>query len=47
MKQKKSKTLFYVLALLVIVALAFLATREAPMSQEHVEESLPVSLTAE
>ena len=47
MKQKKSKTLFYLLALLVIAGIIFVATREIPMIQEHVEQALPVSLTTE
>lgn len=47
MKQKKSKTLFYLLVLLVIAGVVFVATREIPMTPEHVEQALPVSLTTE
>ncbi len=45
MKQKKSKTLFYAVLVLIAAAVVFVATREVPMTQEHVEQALPVSLT--
>ena len=35
MRQKKSKTIFYVVAVLIIAVLGYVLTREVPMSVEH------------
>jgi len=40
MRQKKSKTIFYVVAVLIIAVLGYVLTREVPMSVEHVEQPL-------
>ena len=40
MRQKKSKTLFYVLGLIVVLAIVFVMTLEVPIKVEHVEQPL-------
>ena len=40
MRQKKSKTLFYVIALILVLAIVFVLSREVPMGVEHVEQPL-------
>ena len=40
MRQKKSKTLFYFLALIVLLLIGFVITAEIPMSSEQVEQPL-------
>ena len=40
MRQKNSKTIFYVVAVLIIAVLGYVLTREVPMSVEHVEQPL-------
>lgn len=40
MRQKKSKTLFYVLGLIVVLAIVFVMTLEVPIKVEHIEQPL-------
>lgn len=40
MRQKKSKTIFYVLAIIAVFALGYVLTREVPMKVETVEQPL-------
>ncbi|MBP3346993.1 MAG: hypothetical protein J6L86_08225 [Alphaproteobacteria bacterium] len=40
MRQKKSKTLFYIIGLIAVLAVLFLFSREVPMQIEHVEQPL-------
>lgn len=40
MRQKKSKTLFYFLGLIVVLAVVFVVTLEVPVKIEHVEQPL-------
>lgn len=40
MRQKKSKTLFYFLGLIVILAIVFVVSLDIPVSVEHVEQPL-------
>ena len=40
MRQKKSKTLFYVLGLIVVLAIVFVMTLEVLIKVEHVEQPL-------
>lgn len=40
MKQKKSKTLFYILILAIVFGVLFVASREVPVTVEHVEQPL-------
>lgn len=40
MRQKKSKTLFYFLGLIVVLAVLFVVSLETPIKVEHVEQPL-------
>ena len=40
MRQKKSKTLFYVAGIIVVLGVFFMLSREVPMGVEHVEQPL-------
>ena len=40
MRQKKSKTLFYFLGLIVVLAVVFVVTLEVPVKVEHIEQPL-------
>lgn len=40
MRQKKSKLIFYILGLIVFLAVAFVVTMEVPLKIEHVEQPL-------
>ncbi len=40
MRQKKSKTIFYVAAVLIIAALGYVLTKEVSVNVEHVEQPL-------
>lgn len=40
MRQKKSKTIFYFLGLLAVLAVLFVITLEVPIKVEHVEQPL-------
>lgn len=40
MRQKKSKTLFYFLGLIVVLAVLFIISQEVPVKIEHVEQPL-------
>ncbi len=40
MRQKKSKIIFYVLGAVVVLGILFAASREVPVSSEHVEQPL-------
>lgn len=40
MRQKKSKAIFYVLGLILVLAVLFVVIQEVPMKVEHVEQPL-------
>lgn len=40
MRQKKSKAIFYILGLIVVLAVLFVISTEIPMQIEHVEQPL-------
>lgn len=40
MRQKKSKTIFYLATIIAILAVLFVVSREVPMGVEHVEQPL-------
>ncbi len=40
MRQKKSKAIFYVLGLIVVLAVLFVISQDVPMKAEHVEQPL-------
>ncbi len=46
MRQKKSKTIFYVIGLIIVLAVLFVLSREVPMQVEHVEQVLPNDFAA-
>lgn len=41
MRQKKSKTIFYIAGAIVLVGLLFIASRESMVTVEQVEQVLP------
>ena len=41
MRQKKSKTIFYLIGLIIIAAFGYVIFSEVPMHVEQVEETLP------
>ena len=45
MRQKKSKTLFYVIAIIVIGLLGYVLTKDVQLQIEHVEEVLENNFT--
>jgi len=45
MRQKKSKTLFYVMAIIVIAVLGYVLTKDIQIQVEHVEEVLENNFT--
>ena len=47
MRQKKSKTIFYVIGLIIVLAVLFVLSREVPMQIEHVEQPLPNDFAAD
>lgn len=40
MRQKKSKTIFYILGLIVVLAVLFVISQEIPVKVEHIEQPL-------
>lgn len=40
MRQKKSKTIFYILGLIIVLAIVFVLTLEVPIKVEHIEQPL-------
>ena len=42
MRQKKSNSMYYVAAVVVLAAVAFVVMHEVPMQVEHVEEAITV-----
>ncbi len=40
MRQKKSKAIFYILGLIVVLAVLFVISTEIPVKIEHVEQPL-------
>ncbi len=40
MRQKKSKAIFYILGLIVVLAVLFVISQEVPVKIEHVEQPL-------
>ena len=40
MRQKKSNIVYYVIAALIVVAVAFVVVHEVPMEAEHVEQEV-------
>lgn len=40
MRQKKSKTIFYIVLLIVVLAIGYVLTREVPVKVEQVEQVL-------
>lgn len=47
MRQKKSKTIFYILAVFAVLALGYVLTREVPMRVQQVEQPLENNFTNE
>ncbi len=45
MRQKKSKTLFYVIAVIVIAVLGYVLTKEVQVQVEHIEQPLENNFT--
>lgn len=45
MRQKKSKTLFYVIAIIVIAVLGYVLTKDVQIQVEHVEEVIENNFT--
>lgn len=45
MRQKKSKTLFYVIVIIVIGLLGYVLTKDVQLQVEHVEEVLENNFT--
>ncbi len=45
MRQKKSKTLFYVIAIIVIAILGYVLTKDVHVKVEHVEQPLENNFT--
>lgn len=45
MRQKKSKTLFYVIAIIVVGFLGYVLTKDVQVQVEHVEEVLENNFT--
>lgn len=40
MRQKKSKVIFYIIGVVIILGVLFVASREVPVKSEHVEQPL-------
>ena len=40
MRQKKSNTGYYIIAVVLVIAIAFVVMHEVPMQVEHVEETI-------
>lgn len=40
MRQKKSKAIFYILGLIVVLAVLFVISQEIPVKIEHIEQPL-------
>ncbi len=45
MRQKKSKTLFYVVAFIIVVVLGYILTKDVQVQIEHVEEPVENNFT--
>ena len=45
MRQKKSKTFFYVIAIIVVGLLGYVLTKDVQMQVEHVEQPLENNFT--
>ena len=41
MRQKKSKLIYYIIALIVFAGLFYVATHQIPLKTEHVEQTIP------